>query len=46
MCYVSNQERKDVDRLYIPCKEGGGGLMSIEDCVELALRGFWKLSEH
>ena len=29
----------DVDRLYIPIKEGGRGLISIEDCVELAIRG-------
>ena len=29
----------DVDRLYIPRKEGGRGLISTEDCVELALRG-------
>ena len=26
-------------RLYIPRKEGGRGLISIEDCVELAIRG-------
>ena len=31
--------RSDVDRLYIPSKEGGAGLISIEDCVELAIRG-------
>ena len=30
--------KSDVDRLYIPRKEGGGGLISIEDCVELAIR--------
>ena len=28
-----------VDRLYIPRKEGGRGLISIEDCVELAIKG-------
>ena len=28
-----------VDRLYIPRKEGGRGLISTEDCVELAIRG-------
>ena len=28
--------KSDVDRLYIPRKEGGKGLISIEDCVELA----------
>ena len=28
----------DVDRLYIPRKEGGRGLISIEDSVELAIR--------
>ena len=31
--------KSDVDRLYIPRKEGGRGLISIEDCVELAIRG-------
>ena len=31
--------KSDVDRLYIPRKEGGGGLISIEDCAELAIRG-------
>ena len=30
--------KSDVDRLYIP-KKGGRGLISIEDCVELATRG-------
>ena len=29
--------KSDVDRLYIPRKEGGRGLISIEDCVELAI---------
>ena len=29
----------DVDRLYIPKKEEGRGSISIEDCVELAIRG-------
>ena len=31
--------KSDVDRLYIPRKEGGRGLIFIEDCVELAIRG-------
>ena len=31
--------KPDVDRLYIPRKERGRGLISIEDCVELAIRG-------
>ena len=31
--------KSDVDRLYIPRKEGGRGLISIENCVELAIRG-------
>ena len=31
--------KSDVDRLYIPRKEGGRSLKSIEDCVELAIRG-------
>ena len=32
--------KSDVDRLYIPRKEGGRGLICIEDCVELAIRLF------
>ena len=31
--------KSDVDRLYIPRKEGVRGLISIEDCAELAIRG-------
>ena len=31
--------KSDVDRLYIPRKKGGRGLISIKDCVELAIRG-------
>ena len=31
--------KADVDRLYIPRKEGGRALISIEDFVELAIRG-------
>ena len=31
--------KSDVDRLYITRKEEGGDLISIEDCVELAIRG-------
>ena len=37
--YEALHLKSDVDRLYIPRKEGGGGLISIEDCVELAIRG-------
>ena len=42
MCtiYEALHPKSDVDRLYIPRKEGGKGLVSIEDCVELAIRGF------
>ena len=29
----------DVDRLYIPKKDGGRGLIATEDCVELAVSG-------
>ena len=29
----------DVNRLYIPRKDGGRGLIAIADCVELAVRG-------
>ena len=37
--YGALHPESDVDRLYIPRKEGGRGLISIEDCVELAIRG-------
>ena len=37
--YGALHPKSDVDRLYIPRKEGGRGLISIEDCVELAKRG-------
>ena len=37
--YRALYAKSDVDRLYIPRKEGGRGLISIEDCVELAIRG-------
>ena len=37
--YGGLHPKSDVDRLYIPRKEGGRGLISIEDCVELAVRG-------
>ena len=31
--------KSNADRLYIPRKDGGRGLIAIEDCVELAVRG-------
>ena len=37
--YGTLHRKSDVDRLYIPRKEGGRALISIEDCVELAIRG-------
>ena len=37
--YGALHSKSDVDRLYIPRKEGGRGLISIEDCVKLAIRG-------
>ena len=37
--YGALHPKSGVDRLYIPRKEGGRGLISIEDCVELAIRG-------
>ena len=40
--YGALHPKSDVDRLYIPRKEGGRGLISIEDCVELAIRGLEK----
>ena len=35
--YGALHPKSDVDRLYIPRKEGRRGLISIEDCVELAI---------
>ena len=37
--YRALHPKSDVDRLYIPRNEGGRGLVCIEDCVELAIRG-------
>ena len=37
--YGALHPKSDVNRLYIPRKEGGRGLISIEYCVELAIRG-------
>ena len=37
--YKALHPKSDADRLYIPRMEGVRGLMSIEDCVELAVRG-------
>ena len=37
--YGALYPESDVDRLYISRKEGGRGLISIEDCAELAIRG-------
>ena len=37
--YGALHRKSDVDRLYIPTKEGERGLISIEDFVELAIRG-------
>ena len=37
--YRALHPKSDVDRLYIPRKIRGRGLISIEDCVELAIRG-------
>ena len=39
--YGALHPKSDVDRLHIPTKEGERGLISIEDCVELAIR-VWK----
>ena len=38
--YGALHPKSDVGRLYITRREGGRGLISIEDCVELAIRGF------
>ena len=37
--YGALHPESDVGRLYIPRKEGGRCLISIENCVELAIRG-------
>ena len=37
--YGGLHPKSDVDRLYIPRKDGGRGLIAIEDCVELTVRG-------
>ena len=37
--YGALHPKSDVDRLYIPRKEGGRGLISIENCAESAIRG-------
>ena len=40
--------RRNVDRLYIPRGEGGRGLLSVEDTVNLAnlrLQGYVKMSD-
>ena len=37
--HVALDPKSDVDRLYIPRKKGGRGLISIEDIIELAVRG-------
>ena len=36
--YGALHPKSDVDILYIPRKEGGRSLISIEDCVELGIR--------
>ena len=36
--YGALHPKSDVDRLYIPRKKGGRGLISIEDCVELTIK--------
>ena len=40
--YGALHPKSDVDRSYIPKKEGGTGLISIKDCVVLAIRGLEK----
>ena len=36
--YGASHPKSDAGRLHIPRKEGGRGLIPIEDCVELAIR--------
>ena len=38
--YGELHPKPDADRLYIPRKDGGRGLIAIEDCVQLAVRGW------
>ena len=37
--YEALHPKSDVDRLYVPTKERGRGLISIEDCVKLLIKG-------
>ena len=37
--YGGLHPKSDVDRLYVPKKDGGRGLIETEDCVELKVRG-------
>ena len=37
--YGGLHTKSNIDTLYIPRKEGARGLIAIEDCVELAVRG-------
>ena len=37
--YGALHHKSNVDRSYIPRKEGGRDLISIENCIELAIRG-------
>ena len=37
--YGALHPKSDVDRLYVPRKEGGRGLICIQDCVKLEIRG-------
>ena len=37
--YGEVHPKSDVDRLHIPRKDRGRGLIAIEDCAELAVRG-------
>ena len=35
----------DIDRLYVSRKEGGRGLSSIEDCVDVSIQGLKKYEQ-
>ena len=37
--YGGFHPKPDVDRFYIPRKDGGKGLIAVEGCLELAVRG-------
>ena len=35
--------KDDVDRLYVPRKEGGRGMARIEDSIDVSMQRLWRL---